>query len=264
MDRTLFSPAMIETFRVCRRAYWFAFQQNQPRAEKTSVVLKRFLLKAVADILKGKVSSLPQVQKYLGAHWPSDEVSPQDGAKAFLFAYKVLSYFLSRPYRPKKANLVAVNLKVRARVAPLKIYLEDTFDAIYWHPEEKRLEFVDFHLHNLKPFDPNWPTSSILIKQFLAEKLRMRWPFEKLSLTFCQLGASELKTVTMDLDEALFRLHWPDLLKTVEEMRSPQHFAPHQSEICNRCDYLASCQQMGSQVSELTCHHFERRISRTA
>lgn len=264
MDRTLFSPAMIETFRVCRRAYWFAFQQGQERTEKTSVVLKRFLLKALAEINRGRIASRAQVQKFLGAHWPSEAVSGQDGGKAFLFAYKVLENFLSRPYRPKGAQLVGVNLKVRARVAHIRVYLEDTIDAIYWYPEEKRLELVDYHLHRLKPFDPTWPQASILVKQFLAEKLQTRWPYEKLSLTFCQISTSEIKPTTIDLDEALYRLHWPDLIKTIEEMKAPEHFAPHQSNICTRCDYLAQCNEMNHSVHEGSADAYRARISKTA
>ncbi len=245
MDRTLLSPSMIETFRVCRRAYQLAFLKAGERIEPTGSILKRFLLKALAEINRGRVTTVNQVQKFTGHHWPVDKIDAEDGVRAFLFAYKALTNYVLKPYKPEGAQVVAVSLKVRARVPHDRVYLEDTFDLILWYPHEKRLEFCDFHLNPLKPFNPAWPSASMLVKQFLAERLKTRWPFEKISLTFLRLGVQGVMPATFELDESLYRLHWPELLKTIEAMKDPEDFAPHVSDLCRRCEFLTRCTAMG-------------------
>src|SRR5688572_15773063 len=225
MDKTLFTPAMIETFQVCRRAYQLAFEmvRDRPEAPTPGGVCKRFLLKGLAEINRGRLCTVNQVQKFTGTHWPSDKLKADEAVKAFLFAYKTLTNYVGKPYRPEGSLLAGVGLKVRARIPHNRVYLEDSFDLILWYPQERRLEFVDFHINPLKPFDEAWPPASILVKQFLAERLQCRWPFDKLSMTFCRVGTQGYTTNTIDLDEKLYRLHWTQLLKTVEEMKDPEH-----------------------------------------
>lgn len=255
MDRTLFTPPMIETFRVCRRAYQMAFLKGGeagPEKTKTSTLSKRFLLKALAEINRGRITTVCQVQKFLGANWPGDRLSlnassaaQEENIQAFRFVYRVLTSYIVRPYRPEKAQIAAVNLKVRARIPHSHVYLEDTFDLVLWHAETRSLEFVDYHLHALRPFDPAWPSASLLVKQFLAERLRSRWQFEKLAVTFCQVKPEALVTTSVDLDEAVYRLHWPELLSTVEEMKDPEDYAPHRNALCKRCQFLSACLALG-------------------
>jgi hypothetical protein len=255
MDRTLFTPPMIETFRVCRRAYQLAFLSGrEPSKEplRLSTLCKRFLLRALCEINRARLTNMAQVQKYLGQNWPAEKLAAEDDAQAqersiqaFRFVYRILGHYISNPYKPKGSEVAAVSLKVRARISQSKAYLEDTFDLILWHPETRTLELVDFHLSPLKPFDPAWPASTLMIRHFLAQRLKVRWPFEKLVLTFCQLHSDGLTPVTIELDEAVVRLHWPEVLKTIDEMKSEEEFAPHRSAMCKRCHFLSTCLAMG-------------------
>lgn len=245
MDRTLLTPPMIETFRVCRRAYQLAFLRSSERVEPSSSIYKRFMLKALAEINRGRITTVNQVQKFMGQHWPVEKIGPEEGVKAFLFVYKALTNYVANPYKPEGAQIVGVSLKVRARIPHNRVYLEDTFDLILWYPSERKLEFVDFHVNPLKPFNQAWPTPSILVKQFLAERLQCRWPFEQLAMTFGRLGPNGVMPATFTLDDGLYRLHLPELLKTIEEMKDPEDFSPHRSQLCTRCEFLAKCTAMG-------------------
>lgn len=245
MDRTLLTPPMIETFRVCRRAYQLAFVHTGEKPELTKSICKRFLLRALAEINKGRITNVNQVQKYLGQNWPVDKMGADEGVKAFLFVYKALINYVANPYRPEGGQAVGVSLKVRARIPHDRVYLEDTFDLIIWHPRKRKLEFVDFHVQPLKPFNPAWPSPSILVKQFLAERLQSRWPYDQLAMTFARITPSAVSPTSFNLDEGLYRVHWPELLKTIDDMKDPQDFAPHRSQMCNRCEFLAKCTAMG-------------------
>ncbi len=242
MERTLFTPAMIETFKVCRKAYWVAFEGlvTGRKAKSKDAHVKSFLLRAIAEINRGRVANMHQLLKFMGQHWPSEEMSNEKAARAFLFAHKTLSQYMLNTYKPAGAQVVGINLKVRARIGSLRVYLEDTFDLILYYPSQRRIELVDFHLKPLKPFDPAWPSASMLVKQYLAEKLRCRWPFDKVSMTFVQLGSAERQTVNIPMEESVFRLHWPDLLKTLSEMKDPEHYDCAKGKSCQRCNYLES------------------------
>lgn len=253
MDRTLFTPAMIETFRVCKRAYELAFLKScQTNSGKLSKICKRFLLKAFAEVNRGRLKSVNDAQRYIGQHWSS--LKPEASApehmqnrsiQAFRFAYKALTTYVSMPYRPHGSEIVAVNTVMRARVPQQGVYLEDVFDLILWHPENRILEIVDYHLNPLKAFDPAWPAPSILVKQFLCQKLKQRLPIEKIRLTFVQIQSQTQIVRSFDLDDSVFRLHWSTLLETLDQMKSAREFPPHQSEVCKRCQLLAPCQDMG-------------------
>lgn len=254
MDRTLFTPPMIETFRVCRRAYQMAFLKPGTEKLTTSALCKRFLIKALGEINRGRIVSIQQAQKFLGQHWPADKFNvgvtkddaQHENIQAFRFVYRALTNYVGKPYKPDGATVGAVNLRVRARIPHTRIYLEDSFDLILWHPNQRRLELVDFHLHPLKPFDAAWPSATFLVKHFLAERLRTRWPFDKLTITFCQVKQESLTTTSVDIDEGVYRLHWPALFNTLEQMKDPQDFAPHRSEACKQCHFLADCMAMGT------------------
>lgn len=249
MDKTLFTAPMIETFNVCRRAYKFAFGQGSQPVEvsKSSSVCKRFLLKALAEVNRGRITTVQQVQKFMGQNWPADKLSNDEAVKAFLFSYKALIGYLQSPYKPQGAEVVGVDLKIRARIPHDKVYVEDTFDVILWHPQERKLEFVDYHLHPLKPFNHAWPTPSILVKQFLAERLHSRWPFEKLCLTFCRISPEGSTLTSVNLEESLYKVHWPELLKVIEEMKCPSDYHPHRNTHCNRCTFLSQCRSMSAE-----------------
>jgi hypothetical protein len=256
MERTLFTPPMIETFRVCRRAYQLAYLSGRdPVVDRSrlSTLCKRFLLRALCDINRHRIQTLPQVQKYIGQNWPTTKLAAPDDAqgqenaiKAFRFVFRALCNYVQHPYKPQRSEVAAVSLKVRARVPYSKAYLEDTFDMILWHPEKRVLELVDFHINALKPFDPAWPAATLLIRQFLAQRLKGRWPFEKLVLTYCQLQSNGLVPVSIELDDSVVRLHWPELLKTINEMKSEQDYPPHRSSACKKCNLLAPCIDMGT------------------
>ena len=82
---------------------------------------------------------------------------------------------------PQGAQVGAVALKVRSRVPNSRVYIEDVFDLVLWHPEEKKLELVLFHLKPVRGQAAQWPSPSTLVRQHLAERLKVRWPFEKTS-----------------------------------------------------------------------------------
>ncbi len=259
MDRTLFTPAMIETFRACKRAYELAFLKSHESAvgQKLSTLCKRFLLKAIAEVNRGKIKTVNEAQRFIGQHWNSLKIE-NDAAEdlqtksvqAFRFAYRALTAYVARPYKPANTEIVAVNTTMRARVPHAAVYLEDVFDLILWHPEQKVLEVVDYHLNPLKSFDPSWPAPSILIKQFLCEKLRSRLPFETIRLTFVQIQSQGQQINSVDLDETVYRLHWPNIVETLSEMKSATEFPAHQGETCKRCEALAPCNTMGTFTGE--------------
>lgn len=246
MHRTLYTPTMIETFKTCTRAYDLAFLRAMPAPEKLGVVCKHFILRALAEINKGKITTVPQVQKYMGQHWPLEKVGDnKDGStKAFLFAYKTLTKYVNKPYASAQAKVVGVALKVRARVPHLQIYLEDTLDLVLWHPEEKKLEFVDFQIQPVKASDPAWPSASTLVKKYLAEKLQTRWPFENLSLITQRVGPQDYAPLPVEIDETIYRLHWFDIVNTLAQIKAfensevPEDQADHNKR-CRHCQIIA-------------------------
>lgn len=258
MDRTLFTPAMIETFRVCRRAYELAFLKTREGGTmKLSTICKRFLLRAIAEVNRGRIKNPNEAQRYIGQQWNSLKIesnAPEDlqnkSVQAFRFSYRALLSYVSHPYRPAETEIVAVNTTMRARVPHAGVYLEDVFDLILWHPQDKTLEIVDYHLNPLKSFDPAWPAPSILIKQFLCEKLRSRLPFERIKLTFVHIQSQGQGIHSIELDESVYRLHWPSIVDTLGEMKSAKEFPPHVSEVCKRCELLSPCQSMGTFTGE--------------
>lgn len=262
MHRTLFTPAMIETFNSCKRAYELAFERFSNGSAQTtpSVICKKFMLRALSEINRGKLLTVNHVQKYMGQNWPleklEEQATPKDKAtRAFLFAYKSLIKYVQRPYSPADSYTVSVALKVRARIAHVRVYVEDTMDLILWYPNEKRLEIVDFQLHPLKPVDPSWPSPSLLVKYFLAEKLKTRWPFERLTITQYRIGVQDYQPLCINMEESLFRLHWDELIKSIDEMKqrsaNPLVCAQHAQGNCQHCEALTPQVHEGSEVLEL-------------
>ena len=139
------------------------------------------------------------------------------------------------PYRPAGSHVGAVALKVRSRVPNSRVYIEDVFDLVLWHPEEKKLEIVLFHLKPLRGQAVQWPSPSTLVRQHLAERLKVRWPFEKLVLTMIRVGPSEMKESSTVLEESLYRLHWPEIVKCLEEMKDLGEVAAHENDSCAFC-----------------------------
>ncbi len=260
MHRTLFSPTMIETFRACSRAYQIAFinEATGSGQEKLGVICKQFILRAVAHINRGKLTTASQVQKYMGQYWPSDKLNnstyDKDSiAKAFFFVYKTLLKYVGSPYAPTGATAVGAALKVRARVPHVRVYIEDTLDLVLWYPETAKLELVDFQIQPVKAYDPGWPTSSVLIKKFLADKLQTRWPFEELAITRQRIGIEDFASVSLNIEESTYRLHWGELVKNLEEMRELENNGcfnrlDNEHENCRYCQILQS--RMSASVSE--------------
>jgi hypothetical protein len=248
MHRTLFSPAMVEIFRSCRRAYEIAYSKFSTGDSGTaSATCKRFILKGIAEINKCKITTVNQMQKYMG-NWPVEELERHFGEKelntrAFLFAYKSLIRYVTNPYRPDGAQVVAVGLKLRARVAHVRVYVEDTIDLVLWYPEQRKLEFVDFQTQPLKRLDPSWPTPSMLFKQYLSERLQMRWAFDNLVLTQCRITAGEFQTSSVNFDNtSRSRVHWDELVATLEEMKQPptQEHRACSGSTTKECKYCAT------------------------
>jgi hypothetical protein len=257
MDRTLFTPAMLETFRVCRRAYQLAFVEPAPEGQSPAGRLtRRFILKAIAEINRGRLSTLHDVQKFLGQHWPSERPSADadsDQQKlnihAFRFVYKALAAYVANPYRRKDSRVEAVNLKVRARVSPARAYVEDTFDLVLWDAQEQVLELIDFPLHRVRT-DPACPSASILVRRFLAERLRSRFPFKKVLFTFCRIQEDGYTPTTIELSDQAFQVHWDELVSVITAAKDPENYDPHRNPLCKHCRFLARCMSMGTSASE--------------
>ncbi len=134
MHRTLYSTPMIETFRACKRAYALTFLKSRPEPESLSFICKQFLLRAIAQINRGKITTVSQMQKYIGQYWPAERLgnhhSREAVTKAFLAVYKTCLHYLANPYRPQGSRVVGIALSVRARVPHVQVYIEDTFDLI--------------------------------------------------------------------------------------------------------------------------------------
>jgi hypothetical protein len=203
-------------------------------------------LKALADINRGKLTSVQQVQKYMGQAWPLERVGEEAREKelctrAFLFSFKALTRYVIKPYRPDGAEVAAVALKLRARIAQVDVYVEDTVDLILWYPSERRLELVNFQTHPLKPVDPAWPTASQLIKAYLAERLKVRWPFERLTITTYKVGANECAHRSVVVDDSLYRLHFEDITRALEEMKQTSAKEPPCSDAkAGACKYCSA------------------------
>jgi len=252
MQRTLYTPTMIDTFRACKKAYTLAFLQNSLETESLSFICKQFLLRVLSQINKGKITTVSQLQKYMGQYWPAHQLDSKSDreavTKAFLFVYKTLLRYLAKPYRPAGGRIVGVALNIRARVPNAKVYVEDTFDLILWFQNEQRLEFVDFTMQSLKNFDPAWPGTTILVKKYLAEKLKTRWPYKKLSVRFERLGLQDYPAVIANPEESIYRLHWTERVKNLEEMQALENeemgnkpfrdslWQPH--EKCRHCETI--------------------------
>ena len=247
MERTLFSPSMLEAFRACKRAYFLAFLRDgaERARSRDANVCKRFILKGLAEINRGKLTGVPQIQKFMGQYWPLDRIKSEPGkdtaTRAFLFAYKTLIRYAANPYMPEGAELAGVNIKVRSRIQAERIYLEDVFDMVLWHPREKRLELVIFHLKPAREEDAAWPSASTLVRQNLAERLRVRFPFETLTLTLLRTSPQETKVSSRELPESMYRLHWPDIVKNLDEMQELSklpELPAHPQEDCQYCHAL--------------------------
>jgi hypothetical protein len=236
---------MLEAYRACKRAYQLAYSGEgvASRASSASAICKRFILHGLCQINRGAVATPSQLQKFMGQLWPIDKLSDRPGGKdsatrAFLYAYKTLLHYASAPYLPERAQVAAVALKVRSRVPNSRVYIEDVFDLVLWHAEERKLEIVLFHLKSMRGQAPQWPSPSTLVRQHLAERLKVRWPFDKLVLTMIKVAPGEMKESSTTLEESLYRLHWPEIVKSLEEMKDLTEVQPHEDGACPICRAL--------------------------
>lgn len=249
MDRTLFSPAMIQTYQKCKKLYELKYMKT-PVGEgvKLSTITKRILKKGFAEVHRGQITTVPQAQQWIGQHWPNldskaDPSEPFEGGiiNSFRFALRVLTAYAVRPYEPAASQIAAVNIKLRARIPHSNTYIEDVFDLVLWHPHEETLEIVDYHISALQVRDEAWPPADILIKQFLVQKIHSRYPFKRIKMTFGRFMPSGMQYKSFMLDDALFRLHWPEIERTIEEMKSAHEFKASTQEFCARCPFADSC-----------------------
>jgi hypothetical protein len=236
---------MLDAFKACKRAYQLAYSGSgvTSRAASASAICKRFILQGLCQINRGQIANPSQVQKFMGQFWPIDKLSDQPGGKdsatrAFLYAYKTLLHYACAPYLPEGSQVGAVALKVRSRVPNSHVYIEDVFDLVLWHPEQKTLEIVLFHLKPVRGQAVQWPSPSTLVRQHLADRLKVRWPFEKLVLTMIKVAPGEMKESSTTLEESLYRLHWPEIVKSLEEMKDLTEIEPHEDGSCAVCQAI--------------------------
>jgi len=257
MDRTLFSPAMIDTFRSCPRAFETALRQLDEggRVRSIASVCKQFVRKGVAEINKGRVTTLNQLQIFIGNHWPVDKMEKygydqEQITRAFLYTYKTLAGYVSQPYRPRESEVAAVALKVRARVGSARAYLEDTFDLVLWYPDRAHLEIVDFELSGKVSAGRAWPSASSIARQFLINKLRARFPFRTLAFTTLKLTPRGFQTNSQVAAEDSLSRHFDDLVRDLDAMRAPLKTEAHpRGEFCRYCSALAR-PESGSESGE--------------
>lgn len=246
MDRTLFSPAMVDTFRSCRKAYQMAFETfSASRAPKSLQALcRQFLRRGLAEINRGRVTNVNQVQIFLGQYWPLEKLehlnpSHEQLARAFLYSYKTLQSYVRRPYLPGSMEVAAVALRIRARVPESRVYVEDTFDIVLWNPQTKHLELVEFQTRPIRHVNPLHPPASVLMKQFLCERLKVRWPFESLALTTIKVGPQGMERDKVLLDPSAFAVQWPSVVADLSCMKEGVAAEPHKpGENCKYCDTL--------------------------
>ena len=252
MDRTLFIPLMLDTYKACQRAYELArsrFSGNSTVAKNGSqsmaAICKQFVRKGVAEINRGKITNNNQLQIFIGQHWPVDKMekngfSQDQIARSFLYTYKTLLHYVRCPYLPDGAEVVATAQKVRAKVHPVKVYMEDTFDLILWYPDREHLELVDFRLKLPQKIYNSYPVPSLLARHFLANKLRIRWPFKTLSVSTVKLTPKGLFVSETELKEETFINHFDDLVRDLEKMKAPSKLDPHgPSDNCSFCNQLS-------------------------
>lgn len=246
MDWTLFSPFMLDTYKACKRAYQLARQKFSRRGSSTNLanLCKQFVRKGVADINRGKIQNNNQLQLFIGQHWPVEKLEQagfgQDQiARSFLYTYKTLMHYLRCPYIPEGGQVVGAAQRVRARVPQIKVYLEDTFDMIIWYPERQHLEIVDFRLKLPQQVCQSHPLPSNMARQFLASKLKSRWPYRTLSTTVCKVTPKGNFVSETELNEDTFNNCWDDIVRDLNEMKSPSSLEAHKTgDGCFYCDAL--------------------------
>lgn len=258
MDRTLFSPTMLDAYQACKRAYFLAYHQDGVERVRSGAasICKRFILRGLSEINKGRLTSASQVQKFMGQYWPIDRLNrdPQASdaaARAFLFAYKTLLHYQANPYLPDGAEIAAVSLKVRSRVQNERVYLEEAFDLVLWYPREQKLELVIFNLKPIRVVDPAWPSPGLLVKQHLAERLKVRFNYKQLVITNIKVGPQESKVVARDMSETAFRLHWPEIVKSLSEMKVLGDMPEHEDPLLTK-DGCSYCQAIESRLHRNT------------
>ena len=237
---------LLDTYKACKRAFEIARTRfaTQPEQRSLASICKQFVRKGVGQINKGKIQNNNHLQIFIGQHWPVDKLEKcgftQDQiARSFLYVYKTLLHYLRCPYIPADAEVVATAQKVRTKVHRAGVYIEDTFDLVLWYPEKEHLEIVDFRLKLPQRVVKSDPVPSLLARHFLANKLRVRWPFKTLSVSTIKLTPKALHVNEVELKEETFNNHWDDIVRDLETMKSPldkDALMPHDN--CNFCAML--------------------------
>lgn len=238
---------MVDTFRSCRKAYQMAFEtfSCDNRAPKSLQALcRQFLRRGLAEINRGRVTNNNQVQIFLGQYWPLEKLERLNPthdqlAKAFLYSYKTLQSYCRKPYLPGSSEVAAVALRVRARVPESRVYVEDTFDMVLWNPHTRHLELVEFQTRPIRHVNPLEPPASVLVKQFLCERLKVRWRFETLAITTIKVGPQGMQRNKVVLEQSAFAVDWQSVIADLALMKEGVKAEPHKpGENCKYCDTL--------------------------
>ncbi len=89
----------------------------------------------------------------------------------------------------------------------------------------------------------------MLVKKYLAEKLKTRWPYKKLSIRYERVGLQDYSPLITNPEESIYRLHWAETVKNLEDMQTLERgqiennstknlWQPHDK--CRHCDIILS------------------------
>ncbi len=258
MDRTLFSPSMIDVFRGCPLAFSQAFKrytESGGGGSSLSSLTKSFVKRGLAEINRSQVTTVNQVQVFVGQRWPLEKLEKQgiNGDKvvrAFLFGYKTLYSYVRQPYRPTGAEVAAVSLKVRGRAATARVYLEDTFDLVLWYPVERHLEIVDFQIKVSKASPRKENCGSMVARHFLIKKLQTRWPYLSVSSTTVSLSETGKTIVRIPLNDEVLEREWQEIENDLGLMKVEREIPPH--SVRDECDYCDALMTRSVQKGSMT------------
>ncbi len=231
MNNNTISTAMIDIFRNCPRAYFLGlyyakFSVNENTKPLTT--LKKCLLQGIAHINLQNITTLAQVQKYVGKYFPesvykSRQLTRSQATESFFYVYHCLKNYLNNQYIIDGFEKVGVAAKLKSRVALAQIYLEDTLDLVLWNPKTKTLEVVDFVTKAPRYSDGTWPSLEDLVMTYLSQKLKLHYPYENLIITkytLCNKMPDDSKAYINQnlMTETQFELHYPQLVQNLIQM----------------------------------------------
>lgn len=233
MKNNTINTAMIEIFNLCPRAYFLGlYYSSYANSIKPVTTLKKCLLQGIAHINLKNITTLAQVQKYVGKHFPESIVKAKNipGSKAneaFLYIYHCLKNYLNNPYNPANFEKVGVAAKLKSRVPLANIYLEEIVDLILWNSKTKTLEIIDFDTKTTAYNNYFWPGNLELVLTYLSQKLRLHYPYENLQILKYNLSNKPNKennnVISTKVSETEFELNFPQLVPVLIKMNDMQN-----------------------------------------